>query len=137
MFISRDNKFINIKNELLGYWKDFHEKIKSDQSLVAELEEELLSRTMKEAKVVGGLTSGFGIDLSESKCLSLIQDKTILSKFCINQDPNLFLSNLGMTSLENISKDQFNNLQRTLIEILKERSIKYHSRDLTTSNKKL
>lgn len=84
MFISRDGKFINIKNELLGYWKDFHEKIKSDQSLVVELEEELLSRTMKEAKVVGGLTPGFGFDISESKCLSLIQDKTILSKFCIN-----------------------------------------------------
>lgn len=72
---------------------------------MVELEEELLSRTMKEAKVVGGLTPGFGFDISESKCLSLIQDKTILSKFCINQDPNIFLQNLGMTSLENISKD--------------------------------
>lgn len=45
--------------------------------------------------------------------------------------------NLGMTSLDNIYRDQFNNLQRTLIEILKERSLKYHTNGLTTSNKKL
>jgi hypothetical protein len=64
MFISRDSKLVNIKNELLGYWKDFHEKCKDDQQLVAELEEELLSRTMKEAKVIGSLSTGMGFDIS-------------------------------------------------------------------------
>jgi hypothetical protein len=28
--VSRDGKLINIKNELLGYWKEFHEKSKSN-----------------------------------------------------------------------------------------------------------
>lgn len=55
LFTSRDGKLINIKNELLGYWKEFHEKSKNDTSLLRDLEEELLSRIMKEAHLVGSL----------------------------------------------------------------------------------
>lgn len=49
LFTPRDGKLINIKNELLGYWREFHEKSKSDNSMIKDLEEELLSRTMKDA----------------------------------------------------------------------------------------
>ena len=57
LFTSRDGKLINIKNELLGYWKEFLDKSKSDLKILNDLEEELLSRTMKEANVVGTLDS--------------------------------------------------------------------------------
>ena len=42
---------INLKSELQTYWQDVHSKSINDQSIMSELERELLEKTYKSMKV--------------------------------------------------------------------------------------
>lgn len=46
---------INIKNELFSYWKEFHDKVKSDNQFIEELEKELNIRANSYLKKIHGI----------------------------------------------------------------------------------
>jgi len=118
--VDSDGTLLRARPELLPFWRDYQLKLKKDPKLAEQLEEDLINSTYDDYKnelnfgfyQVNQLTGGLSNSGNEG-------NRSLLMILQREQDPESFLSNLGMISLDRLSGYDYFKLEKSFIEVLK------------------